>query len=132
MPLWRVIGLPPWIPFTIPWVHLMKLTKVVDNGFWLRPCGIAGRQACMCAVKFDRTAWLGCSVMRDTRSTDDTDRRAHAVTGKQATTERPFLDDPPGAGADVRGIVSDFDGVLNRIGPGSRDRLPHVIIDGYS
>ena len=88
---------------------------------------------CMCAVKFDRTAWLGCDVMSDTRSTDDTDRITRAIHRKQATSERPFLVDPSGSGADVRGLVClDFDGVLNKIGPGRRDRLPHVVENGRS
>jgi hypothetical protein len=71
--------------------------------------------------------------MSDTRSTGDADRISRAVHGKQATSERPFLIDPPGPDAVVRGMVClDFDGVLNKIGPGPRDRLPHVLKDGYS
>ena len=47
--------------------------------------------------------------------------------------ERPFLSEAPEPGADVRGIIClDFDGVLNKLGQGSRDRLPQVISDGRS
>ena len=87
----------------------------------------------MCAVKFDRTAWLGCEVMSDTGSTDDAGRIVDAVNGKQVIPEKQFLIDPPGPDADVRGLVClDFDGVLNKIGPSRHDRLPHVVKDGRS
>ena len=90
-------------------------------------------QPCMCAVKFDRTAWLGCEVMNDPRSADDPYRIVDAVHGKDAVPERPFLIDPPGPDAVVRGIVClDFDGVLNKIGPSRRDRLPQVVKDDRS
>jgi hypothetical protein len=47
--------------------------------------------------------------------------------------KRPFLVDPPGPDSDVRGLVClDFDGVLNRLGPGRRDTLPQVVKDGVS
>lgn len=47
--------------------------------------------------------------------------------------ERPFLVDPPGPNADVRGLVClDFDGALNGLRPGRRDALPHVVKDGVS
>ena len=52
---------------------------------------------------------------------------------ESVTPKRPFLVDPPGADDDVRGIVClDFDGVLNKIGPGRHDRLPQVVKDGHS
>ena len=41
--------------------------------------GLTGRGACMCAVKFGRTAWLGCGVMSDTRSTTDADQIMNTV-----------------------------------------------------
>ena len=57
----------------------------------------------------------------------------NAAHGKETAPERPFLIDPPGPDAHVRGLVClDFDGVLNKLGPGSRDKLPHVVKDGYS
>ena len=71
--------------------------------------------------------------MSDAQSTDDADRISRAVHGNEATPERPFLVDPPGPDTVVRGLVClDFDGVLNKLGPGSRDKLPHVVKDGYS
>ena len=56
-----------------------------------------------------------------------------AVDRESVTAKRPFLIDPPEADDDVRGIgCLDFDGVLNKIGPGRRDRLPQVVKDGRS
>lgn len=55
------------------------------------------------------------------------------MEGDSVTPERPFLVDPPGVDDDVRGIVClDFDGVLNKIGPALRDRLPQIVKDGHS
>ena len=87
----------------------------------------------MCAVKFDRAAWLGCEVMSDTRPTNDPHRAVNTAHGKVATPEKPFLVDPPGLDAVVHGLVClDFDGVLNKIGSDRRDRLPHVVESGRS
>lgn len=93
------------------------------------------RKACMCAVKFDRAVWLVCEVMSDTRSNagDVAHRMVDAEPGEEAAPERPFLVDPPGPEVAVRGIVClDFDGVLNKISPSRRDRLPQVVKDGHS
>jgi hypothetical protein len=70
--------------------------------------------------------------MSNPRSTDDPDRIVDAVHGKEAIPERPFLVDPPGQDAHVRGLVClDFDGVLNRLSEGRRDRLPQVVANGH-
>ena len=87
----------------------------------------------MLAVKFDRAAWLGCEVMSDTRPNNDPHRAVNAAHGKDATPEKPFLVDPPGPDTAVHGLMClDFDGVLNKVGPGRRDRLPHVVESGRS
>jgi hypothetical protein len=95
--------------------------------------GLAEWATCMSAVKFGKTAWLGSEVMNDNRPSDDADRITPAVHGKEVTPDTPFLVDPPGPDADVRGLVClDFDGVLNKLGPGRRDRLPQVVENGHS
>ncbi len=49
------------------------------------------------------------------------------------TPETPFLSGHPEADADVRGLIClDFDGALNRLGSGLRDRLPQILKDGRS
>lgn len=86
----------------------------------------------MSAVKFDTSTWLGCEVMTDDRSTTDGRRSVNAAQENGALS-RPFFIDPPGPDAIVRGIVClDFDGVLNKLGPCRRDRLPQVVKDGRS
>ena len=70
--------------------------------------------------------------MSDTQSAADDDRIVDAAHEREAIPEEPFLIDPPGPDADIRGLVClDFDGVLNKLSEGRRDRLPQVVANGH-